>query len=492
MAPAMTRRALIRYAGLGSLGVALTACQPKVIEVTKVVEKVVKQTVAVEVAKVVKETVLVQPTAAPAPTAVPVTQKVQVAKLRCTHSWPAEQWPRQVEFDNVFNKEQPNIQMTGENIVWADYVPKMTAMAAAGSLPDVLYCQYAWAQKFIMDGVVINLQPFLDKDTKFWGKAGEDFVPQALVTYRWQGNMYLIPYNEGPTNLIYYNVRLFDEAKIPYPNQPKDWTLDDLLQAAKALTKGEAEKKQWGYDGLPSMGGALNADWLYLWDAKWWSEPCETESFIHEANAIKCMQWWADLRLKHKVCPTPAELQTVAGAANPFYVGRQAMMKGASWANRSIKPNLKDPYDVAHGAKGPNGKRSSSTMGSAYAISKDCKNKDAAWEYMRSYLSTEGQIFNWSSIGIDPARWSAWPAYYTSGAVPKSAKVVEEAFKTYAVHEILDSPNGREITLSAQPFWDKAMIGEMSVDEACKKMSDASAAVMKKNADWCAKAGLKK
>ncbi|MBM3187594.1 MAG: extracellular solute-binding protein [Chloroflexi bacterium] len=313
-------------------------------------------------------------------------------------------------------------------------------------------------------------------------------LPQALVTYRWQGDQYLIPYNEGPTNLIYYNVRIFDEAGVPYPNSDKEWTLDDLLMAAQELTTGEGDQKIWGYNGLPGMGGALNADWLYLWDARWWNEPCETESFIHEENAIKCMQWWVDLRLKHKVAPTQADLSTIQG--NPFQFGRVAMVKGASWDNRWIKPNLKDPYDVAHGAFGPNGKRSSSTMGSAYAISKDCKHKEEAWEYMRAYLSTEGQIFNWSSIGIDPARWSAWPAYFTSGAVPPNAKVVEEAFRTYAVHEILDSPNGREISLTAQPIWDKAMLGEISAEEACKQITPAVEAVMKQNEQWCIDAGL--
>jgi len=48
----MTRRQLLRTIGIGSAGLALAACQPKVVEVTRVVEK--------EVEKVVKETVVVE------------------------------------------------------------------------------------------------------------------------------------------------------------------------------------------------------------------------------------------------------------------------------------------------------------------------------------------------------------------------------------------------------------------------------------------------
>ena len=63
----MTRRQLLRYLGLGSVGVALAACQPKIVKETVIQEKVVKETVVQE--KVVKETVVqekvVTPTVAP-------------------------------------------------------------------------------------------------------------------------------------------------------------------------------------------------------------------------------------------------------------------------------------------------------------------------------------------------------------------------------------------------------------------------------------------
>jgi len=60
-----TRRQLLRLSGLGVAAGALAACQPKVVEVTKLVERVVKETVIVEgtaqvVERVVKETVVVE------------------------------------------------------------------------------------------------------------------------------------------------------------------------------------------------------------------------------------------------------------------------------------------------------------------------------------------------------------------------------------------------------------------------------------------------
>jgi len=465
----MNRRELLRWLGLGSGALVLAACQPRV------VEKVVKETVIVkeEVEKVVKETVVIEATVAPR----------EVVELRCTHSWPPDQWPRQVEFDDIFNQEHPYINITGENIPWGDYVPKLTALAAAGTLPDLVYCQYAWAQQFIMNRMILSAQPYLDNDPEFWDL--DDWVPPGLVSYRWQGEQYLLPYNEGPTNLIYFNKRIFDEAGVPYPHSNKDWTLDDLWDYAKELTTGEGADKIWGYDGLPSIW-IINADILKTWDAEFWNEPCETKSRMHEENAIKCMEWWLEL-YKSGVAPTPAEAETVPG--NPFAFGVVAMIKGASWSNRWIKPNLKDPYDVAHAPVGPNGKRASATAGSAYGITKDTKHPDDAWVYLRAYNTTEGQIFLFSSIGIDPARWSAWPPYFETDATPDSAEVVMEVMEQYGEHNLLDSPHGREISTAAQPLLDQLWLEELTPREVCTQITEACAPIMKKNEEWAALAG---
>jgi len=422
-----------------------------------------------------------EPTVAPgaAEEGAPAAAPAKVVELRVSHAWPADQWARQVEFDEIFNQEHPDIHVTGENYPWGDTVAKLTALAAAGTLPDVIYVHYSWAQRFIMDGMIRNVQPYLDNDPEFWGE--EDFVPAALVSYRWKGEQWLIPYNEGPTNLIYYNVRIFDEAGMPYPHSDGDWTLERLWEVAKQLTTGEGQNKIWGYDGLPSAW-ILNGDILKTWDAEFWNEPCEDKSSINSENAEKCLTWWLEF-YKSGVTPTPADRETVPG--NPFAYGRVAMIKGASWDNRWIKPNLKDPYDVAHAPVGPNGKRSSATAGSAYGITKDTKNPDAAWQYLRAYNTTEGQIFLFSSIGIDPARWSAWPAYFETDATPPHSEIVMEVMKQYGEHNLLDGPNANEIHRTAQAILDRLWLEELTPKEVIQQIHEQCSPILAQNADWC-------
>lgn len=403
----------------------------------------------------------------------------ETVEIRATHAWPADQWPRQVEFDENFNAEHPCIQVVGENYSWGDTVTKLTTLAAAGTLPDVIYVHYSWAQRFIADGMVENVQPFLDADPDFWDV--DDFVPAALTSYQWQGDQWLIPYNEGPTNLIYYNKRIFDDAGMPYPHSDGDWDLDRMWEVAQALTSGEGTEKVWGYNGLPAAW-SLNADILKTWDAQHWNEPCETETSINSDEAIAAMSWWNEF-FQSGVTPAPGDIENMPG--NPFATGQVAMIKGASWDNRWIKPNLSDPYDVAHAPVGPNGARSSSTAGSAYGMTNDTEHPDEAWEYLRAYNTTEGQIFLFSSIGIDPARWSAWPAYFESDATPPNSEVVMEVMQEYGEHNLLDGPNANEANRTTQSVLDLLWLGEMSPAEVCQEIYAQVSPILAQNQEWC-------
>lgn len=453
----LTRRQLLKSAGIGAAGAVLAACAPTAAPA---------QPAPAAAAEAPKE----EAKAAPA----------EVIELHCTHSWDSSFWPRQVEFDDNFAKENLGIKIVPENIIWGEYVPKLTTMAAAGQLPDMMYCQFAWAQRFIMDKAVISLQPYLDADKEFWGK--DDFNPESLKCYVWNKEQYFIPYDEGPTGLIFINKDIFDAAGVAYPT--KEWTFDDLLATAQKLTSGEGEKKIWGYNGIPGMGGDLNMDFLNPWGGRWWVEPCEMTSEIDSEAAVQCLKWFAALRLEHKVTPTPAEAATIQG--NPFAFGRVAMHKGATWDIPWINASLKANWDVVHYPNGPK-TRSCSSMGSGYGVTRDTKQRDAAWKYLSSYLSTEGEIFMWASTGRgSPSRWSAWDAWMKSPLAPKSPLIAKEMLQEYAKHEVLDSPFGAEITNSSQPIWERALLGEITVEDAVKQIQADSTPVMEKNKDWAA------
>ena len=395
-------------------------------------------------------------------------------EIRVAHAWDASFWPTQEAFDAQFNEQNPELNVIGENTPWGEFRNKYMTQAAANALPDIMYCQFAWAQQFISQGSFINHQPYIDAQADF---NLDDFTAPSLVSYKKEGDLYVIPYDEGPL-LLYWNVDMFDEAGVAHPTV--DWTMDDMLDAAIKLTKGEGPEKGYGFAGLPAPDGAMNANYLYPWGAKFWNEPEENECHLNTPEAIEALTWWMSFMHEHHVTPTPAE-DTFGGGWGGFVAGKVAMFQQGTWYTPVLTKDAKFKWDLWHWPKGP-AAHTTGTMGSGYSITKDSKAPDKAWIYENAYLSTDGQIFMWGSTGRgSPSRISAWDSYFASPNVPPSAKVVLEILTSYAVHDVLDTVNGPEITQVATQTWDLVVLGEMDIPTAVAKITEDLQPVLAKN-----------
>ncbi len=403
-----------------------------------------------------------------------VTEPGQKVTISVAHAWDASFWPRQVQFDNFFMKRHPNIVVKGENTPWGDFLKKYLAQAAAGSLPDVMYCQYAWAQQFIKQGSVIALDDYVKQQQDF---NLDDFTKPSLVSYKANGKLYGVPYDEGP-GMLYYNKEIFDKGNVKYPTE--DWTLDDLKNAAIKLTSGEGTQKVFGFAGTPTPAdSAVAPPYLWPFGGDYISEPNEDKCLMTSQATIDAFKWWMDMRFKDKSVPSPADLQTVQG--DPFTFGRIAMMLNGSWATPPLTQNAKFKWDVAIWPKGPK-KHSTWSLGSAYMLTKDSKQRDAAWIYVNDYLSTAGMAFMWGITGRgSPARNSAWPSYIKSKFAPASAALIQKAENSIASHDVMDKPTGPKVTNKAGPIWDLVVNGQMGIPEALNKICQDIEPVLAEN-----------
>ena len=241
-----------------------------------------------------------------------------------------------------------------------------------------------------------------------------------------------------------------------------------MKEVALKLTQGEGPNKIFGLGELPTLGDSLVAPpYLMPFGAQYLREPKEDECLINKPEAVAALEWWQELRDKGAV-PSPADLQNVAWPA--FQFGKIAMTLQGSWATPPIRAGAKFNWDIAMWPRGPKAHVTFSA-GSAYMITRDSKNPDAAWIYLNEYLSTAGQSYMWGITGRgSPARLSAWPSYLNSKFAPPGAKYVEQAMRTIASHDIIDQPTGPQVTQAAGPIWDLVVAGQLSVKEACDQV----------------------
>lgn len=261
---------------------------------------------------------LVSCTVAPAPSpgggqpAAGAAENKAVAVFECC--WNAEHIEAGKELYKDFQAKNPNIPV---NAFWPapgdDWATELLSKVAANEQIDIIW----WCsshQKFAEEGRLLDLQDLVDSDSSF----SLDVFQPVGIDFSYDkpdrgGALWGIPTNYA-TVLLWYNMKMFDDAGIAYPT--KDWTYSDLLTAATALTKdtnGDGTPDEWGF-GIPhdswyiqpvieAMGGGM----VNIANDK----PC----MLAEQASIDALQWLQDLFFKHKVAPTAADMAGLGSSA---------------------------------------------------------------------------------------------------------------------------------------------------------------------------------
>jgi ABC-type glycerol-3-phosphate transport system substrate-binding protein len=87
----------------------------------------------------------------------------------------------------------------------------------------------------------LDLQPLLDADASF--QLG-DYPAALLSPYRQGGQLHGLPWGLD-ARMLNYNKDLFDAAGLQPP--AAEWTIDDFLSAARSLSGGQGDTKQYGF-----------------------------------------------------------------------------------------------------------------------------------------------------------------------------------------------------------------------------------------------------
>lgn len=390
----------------------------------------------------------------------PTSMNAKKITLRVAHTWESTFLDVQKEFDKKFMERHPDIEVKFENYTWADALEKYQTQAAAGTLPDVFYVHCSYAQQLIRQGVLKPLDSFVERTPEF---NFDDFFPVALTPNYHKGVLYALPYDAGPMGL-FYNKDMFNEAGLSYPDE--SWDLDAFLAHAQKLTRdtsGDGKVDQWGVVGTLTYE-TLNAPVLAGFGAKLINED-ETEMLLTSPEAIEAFKWWAALNLEHEVAPTPVQSSAIV---EPFAFGKVGMTFGGSWMlERWVRFGRFDA-DVAHVPAGPAG-RFTTVAGSAYGISANTKNEEAAWLYLSEYLSEEGVEFMWGRTGRgSPARASAWPSFKKAWE-GKNVGVFEEAMD-YGMFVRPISPAAAQANTIIDREIELMLLGKKSVEEVLKQI----------------------
>lgn len=293
----------------------------------------------------------------------------------------------------LFQERNPGIQVEYINIPSNEYLAKITAMIAAGTPPDVFFLNNIDFPGMASRGVLRPLDPFLKRDRYPTG----DIFPGILKAFQWDGAQYGLP-RDVSNLVVFYNRNLLRKVGLPDPKP--DWTWEDFLRYAKALTvEKDGRRVQWG----------VSFQTFYLFWEPWvWSaggrfySPDHSKFLLNSPASLEGLQFYLDLRYKHHVAPTPEEAQD-RGAFTMFLNGQTGMIVDGRWRVPTLKARAKFDFDVV---PFPRGKAGSivDIDGSGWVMAANTKNPEAAWKLLAFLAGPEAsQVFTKTGL-IIPAR----------------------------------------------------------------------------------------
>ena len=230
-------------------------------------------------------------------------------------------------FDNAvaqFMADNPDIQVTITGYPPNDEgFTKLSTALQGGQAIDLLRLPSDRLPGFVLDELIEPIDPYMSEADI------ADYFPNVLDTVRLNdGQAYAWPLWVVPMGM-YLNKTVFEEAGVELP--PQDWTWDQFVETAKALTfqRGNGEQV-YGWTGFVDPG-VVNTWGL------WMNEDPSVrpindagEYGFNSEQAVAGLQRFADLALVHKVTPPDFGSQADADVKGGFINGQYAMIVDAT------------------------------------------------------------------------------------------------------------------------------------------------------------------
>lgn len=351
-----------------------------------------------------------------------------------------------------------------------NYFQKLHMMFASNTAPDVIFMNNLTMPVYADSGVFEDLEPWINKSSDI---KKDDFYPQVMSAMEWKSKLYGIP-RDISNLLIYYNKDMFDKYKVSYPKN--DWTFDDFLKTAQAITKDTNN------DNKPDTYGFTLDKRPLFWLPFIWSEGGDifnsdfTSFNLNSPESISGLQFYTDLRTKYHVAPDEKEVGN-AKAGQLFSQEKIGMQLSGRWSVPTYRTSLKFKWDVVPFPKGQKGSIVD-VDASGWCMSKASDKKEDAWKLIE-YLAGQDSIKNFSSNGlIVPSRKDVANSNdFLGGGMPENSKaflsIIESGQPTKT------PPNWNEISTEIDLGLENIWTGNEPVKDAVEKIDKRVSALLK-------------
>jgi len=375
-----------------------------------------------------------------------------------------------------FNKTHPGVRVVQSDKSWNMIREILYAGFMTGTGPDVVNTHANYAAEFGEAGYYYPVNTFPDfEEVRQW------YLPELLASTKYKGNYYGLPSSAIAFALV-CNKALFDAEGIA---PPKTWS--QFREAAKRLTKdtdGDGNIDQYG---LVLMGGDKGGfayrmvPFFYKAGVNFMSDDLSEVEF-NSPMGVATLKMFADMyQIDHSI--TPGFLAYGHTETNDLFCSNKvAMCIEGPWIHGMVEE--KDPGKDLYVVAVPVPDNMITQYATAptlqdmvmYSINAHSKNLNAAWEFLK-YLRNEEADMAWVR---DDMGATAVTVAALNSAEAKSVKDLP-LFVNELKHARPLPPHPRIVAVASNtftPFCEKAIVGELSPQEALDQAAREAQAVI--------------
>lgn len=367
-----------------------------------------------------------------------------------------------------FEKQNPGIKVVYETFPYDNFVPKLQTAFGSRTEADVVEMFGMWVEPYAKAGQLAPVPASVMSKTQL----ERTYFDAPLRGFAYKGKYYGLPreFNLENGGMI-INKALFDQAGI----KPEFTNWDEVIAAARKLTKTEGGRiTQAGFHFL--QGDPVNFFFysLILQQGGKLFDKDGVHVKLTTPEGYRAMQFMVDFVQKHKV--TSVELPMASPA---FYQGISAMYHRGPWIIGVVKqdyPQLKWDY-VTLPSFTKNPPYFTAESGWGLVVSQRCKNKDAAWKFVK-FMASKAPSRQWNiktftlpaykELATDPAFLKAMPELKPSLGILQYGRFIgplqnRDRFFDIVFNRFMEAASGRLACEAAVQAMEKdlnAMIDE--------------------------------
>jgi multiple sugar transport system substrate-binding protein len=330
-----------------------------------------------------------------------------------------EQIAAEQKFAADFNAAQKDAYLSVEIYDNSVAASQLQIQIAAGNPPDIIGPVGVEGLNIFLDNL-LDVAPLIESqgfDMSKYDPALVDFFKMGA-----DGETIGLPFATYPS-FIYYNQKLFDEAKLPYPPtkvgdmyEGKPWDMAALRELGMKLTVDK--------NGNDATSADFDPENIVQWgfDMQWADDRADSEATIFGASTVVApdgktaqitdqfktgLKWFNDGVWKDHFIPTYPQIQSdLLAKGNPFQSGNIAMVGTHSWYTCCINPAAPAKPSFNWGvAVNPshNGTITAKVHADTFSILDSTKNPEEAFKAVAAMVESGELLVNYGAFPADPA-----------------------------------------------------------------------------------------